>query len=194
MIKVGITGGIGSGKTTVSKILQCMGYSVYNADVRGKWLMHQNTHIIAAVKGLFGNDIYLNDGLLNRPKVASIVFKNPEVLSKLNSIVHPAVAHDFTNWCHNENGAIIFKEAAILFESDAHKTLDKIICITAPEKTRIDWVIKRERISEKQIRERMQHQMSDIERVKLSDFVINNDGKQFVIPQLIKIIDQLKQA
>lgn len=194
MIKVGITGGIGSGKSTISRILEWMGYPIYYADIRGKWLMHNHTQVMSSIKKLFGNNIYLAGGLLDRPKVASIVFNNTNMLAKLNNIVHPAVAQDFADWCSKMQAPILFKEAAIMFESGANKELHKVICISAPETMRIKRVINRDQTSERIIKERMQHQMAEQERINLSDFVIYNDGKQFVTPQLISIIKQLKQA
>lgn len=194
MIKVGITGGIGSGKSTISGILETMRYPVYYADIRGKWLMQNHPSVIKSIKKLFGDDIYRDNGLLDRAKIASIVFSHFNTLAQLNSIVHPAVAHDFSEWCAMQKSSILFKEAAIMFESGASKGLDKIISISAPKNTRIERVMRRDHMTENQIKERMQHQMAEKERLNLSDFVIYNDGKQFVIPQIYEIIKQLKQA
>lgn len=194
MTKVGITGGIGSGKSTISRIVETMGYPVYYADNRGKWLMHNHKQVISSIRNLFGNDIYMDNGLLDRATVSSIVFKHSETLAKLNRIVHPAVASDFQEWCNKYPSSIIFKEAAIMFESGANKGLDYIISISAPESTRIERVIKRDGVSEVQIKERIQNQMAEQDRIHLSDFVIYNDGKQFVIPQLKEIVKQLKTS
>lgn len=194
MIKVGITGGIGSGKTYISSIIETMGYPVYYADDRGKWLTNNDPSIQVQIKKLFDDSIYTSEGL-NRAKVASIVFNEKDKLHALNAIIHPAVALDFKNWLlEHDKMDLIFKEAAILFESGANKTLDKVICVTAPEKTRIERVTKRDGTNEEQVIRRIQNQMDDTQRTGLSDYVIYNDGKQFVKPQIQEIINKIQNA
>lgn len=194
MIKVGITGGIGSGKSTISKILEILRHPVYYADIRGRWITENDPEVIKAVKRLFGISIYSEDKILNRSKVAEIVFKDSNKLSQLNKIIHPAVGDDFKTWCNKQHSDMIFKEAAIMFESGANIGLQKVICISAPEAIRIERVMQRDKVNKSQVVQRIKNQMSDKKRLELSDFAILNDGKQFVLPQLQSIIKQIEQS
>lgn len=190
-LKVGITGGIGSGKTTVCKVIEALGYPVYYADVEAKKIIETDRDVILAISNLFGNDIY-SSGKPDRQRLASLVFNNKELLAKLNSIVHPAVARHFQVWANSFSSSIIFKEAAILFESGLNKLLDKTILVVAPEQVRLQRVIDRDKISVDNVKSRMANQATQDELIKLADYFINNDGKELVIPQLLGIIENLK--
>jgi dephospho-CoA kinase len=191
MLKVGITGGIGSGKSTVCKVFELFGVPVYYADDEAKKLLNTTTvqqQIIAA----FGNEIINSNCEIERPKLAAIVFNNKEKLQKLNSIVHPAVAKHFEEWLAiHSNSKYILKEAAILFESGSYSQVDKIISVVAPVDIRISRTMKRDNISKELVLQRMQNQISDEEKIKRSHFVIHNDESQLVIPQIIDIHKQL---
>ena len=192
MMKViGITGGIGSGKTTIAKVFAQLGYPVYNSDNRAKELINTNPDLINALKLNFGSEIYSSNGL-DRKKMAGIVFTNPKKLELLNSLVHPAVGKDFSSWIEKQNSSFVLKEAAILFETGIYKSLNKTIVVSAPIETRIERVMKRDSSSKEEIRARMKNQWSEEEKIKLADFVIDNSGKELVIPQVKEIIKQLK--
>ena len=190
-LKVGITGGIGSGKTTVCKVIEALGYPVYYADLEARKIIETDSDVILAISNLFGNDIY-SSGKLDRQRLASLVFNNKELLAKLNAIVHPAVARHFQVWANSSSSSIIFKEAAILFESGLNKLLDKTILVVAPEQVRLQRVIDRDKISVDNVKSRMANQATQDELIKLADYLINNDGKELLIPQLLGIIENLK--
>jgi dephospho-CoA kinase len=188
VLKIGITGGIGSGKTTVCKIFQTFGIPIYYADDRAKAIMVENKTVIRAIKKLFGEAAYLADGSLNRAHISDISFSNPLILNQLNAIVHPAVRRDGEVW-HNRFKKVPYtlKEAALLFESGNFKTLDKIIVVSAPQELRLERALLRGGISREQLEKRMAAQMPEAEKIKLADFVINNDGTESLIPQVLRI-------
>ena len=191
MLKIGITGGIGSGKTTVCKAFQVLGISVYNADLEAKKLLDNNPSVKENIVSAFGNDI-LNNNQIDRVKLSSIVFNNKEKLDALNKIVHPAVAIHFNDWLNQHaNEKYILKEAAILFESNAYKAVDKTITVVAPMELRIQRCIARDNTSRTQVEQRIKNQMSDEEKIKLSHFVIHNDESQLLIPQVLEIHQHL---
>lgn len=187
---IGITGGIGSGKSVVAKILISMGYPVYNSDDRAKELINSNPELIAKIKSEFGSDIYTNL-VLDRKKMAEIVFNNPNKLAALNGLVHPAVGKDFESWKNSRTTQFVFKEAAILFETGIYKDMDSVILVTAPISIRIDRVQKRDNASKEEIENRMKNQWSDEKKIKLSDFVIDNSGDKMVIPQVMEVLKSL---
>lgn len=191
MIKIGVTGGIGSGKTMVCKVISTMGYPVYHADIEAKRIVNTNSELIRKVKQLFGSNIYTQNSL-DRKKLAGIVFNNADLLQKLNSIVHPAVADDFEKWVeNNRTSPLIFKEAAILFESGAYKTVDKVVAIWAPEDLRITRVSERDGVTKEQVMERMKNQISQDELLERSDFVIKNSQQELLVPQVVNLIKHL---
>lgn len=191
MKKIGITGGIGSGKTIVCEIFHILGIPIFNSDVIAKNLIDTDEEVGEELKKTFGSDIYSEKGL-NREKMAGIVFKDKVALQKMNSIVHPAVRKNFAEWClANSYSPYVLQEAAILFESGANQLLDKIITVFAPEDIRIERVVKRNKTSETEVKKRMENQISDEEKIKKSDFVINNYSNYLVIPQVLKIHEQL---
>ena len=191
MIKIGLTGGIGSGKTTVAKIFEAFGVPVYYADDRAKWLMNNKKSMKSAIIRLFGEESYQGNKL-NRKHIASIVFGNNEELIKLNQIVHPAVASDFDNWCTVQNSPLVIKEAAILIESGGMETVDKVIVVKAHVKTRIKRVMERDNVSEESVLSRLNHKMTDSKGAKYADFMIDNGGKQMLIPQVKLILQDLQ--
>ncbi|NPA37244.1 MAG: dephospho-CoA kinase [Chlorobi bacterium] len=192
MLKVGVTGGIGSGKTTVCRIFEVLGIPVYYADVRAKQLYREDKEVMQAVKKLFGDDIYRN-GKLDRAEVAKRVFNNKELLQRLNAIVHPAVEKDFNSWSVQfRDVPFVVKEAAILFENGGYKKLDFNILVTAPEELRIKRVTKRDGISEEQVKDRIKNQWPDDKKIPLADYVIKCDEKHLVIPQVMEIVEKVK--
>lgn len=177
MIKVGITGGIGSGKTTVCRMFETLGVPVYYADDRAKYLMQHEHFLIDSIKKHFGEQVYSN-GQLNRALLASMVFNQPDKLKTLNSLVHPAVFKDTEEWMQKLPKATPYclKEAALLVETGSYKNLDALIVVTAPEQTRIERVVKRDSVQPQDVTARVQHQLPEAEKVKLADYVIENNG------------------
>lgn len=170
---IGLTGGIGSGKTTVLKLFKQLGCATYVADIEAKKLMNTNSKLINQIKLLLGDNAYVN-GNLNRNYIAEIVFNNKEKLKALNALVHPAVREDFKNFVKNAKAELIIYEAAILFESGSDKLCDFVITVATDIDERIERIIKRDGVTKEQILERMQHQLNDEEKIKKADFVINN--------------------
>jgi dephospho-CoA kinase len=190
MIKIGITGGIGSGKSVVSSLLKVYDIPVYQADVEGKRLSDESPVIRKKLTELFGNEIYAGDRL-DRPKLASFVFNNEKLLDKVNRIIHPVINKDFKNWIKHQNAKICALESAILFESGFDKDTDIVLMVYAPVELRLTRVMQRDGFSEAEVMKRMNRQMPDVLKRKKSDYVIINDEKQPLIPQIenfIKII------
>jgi len=188
---IGLTGGIGSGKTTVINYIASKNIPVYIADEAGKYIM-EKPEVIKQVNALFNKQVLLNNGLLDRKKIAEIVFNNKEKLEALNGIVHPAVAKDFEDFVkQNQNSKLIVKESAILFESGAYKVCDASILVTAPEQIRIERVVKRDHVAEEDVLKRMRNQMRDEEKAKLSDFVITNIDLQETYNQIDKVLEEI---
>lgn len=184
---IGLTGGIGSGKTSVANYFKELGVPVYIADDGAKRVM-QSKNILAEVKAAFGGNIFDND-ILNRAKLAQIVFNDKEQLAKLNAIVHPAVKLDFDDWVkEHKNNDYVMYEAAILFESGRYKDCDVIITVTAPEEVRIDRVIKRDKTTREEVLSRMKMQWNDEKRISKSNFVINNNNLKNAKEEVVKIL------
>jgi len=193
MIKVGITGGIGSGKTSVCRIFELFDIPVYYADARAKWLMHHNQKLKREIQDLFGSDIYKEDGL-DRKKLAGIVFNDKTALSQLNALVHPAVAEDTKAWFEDQSNApFALKEAALIFEVGGEKSLDKVITVFAPQETRLDRVTKRDQTDRKAILARMKNQMNEMDKIAKSDYVIINDGNHSLINQAVTLYHELSE-
>ncbi|WP_369012880.1 dephospho-CoA kinase [Flavobacterium anhuiense] len=184
---IGLTGGIGSGKTTVANYFEEMGVPVYIADDGAKRVI-QSKNILDEVKSAFGGNIFDGD-ILNRAKLAQIVFNDKEQLTKLNAIVHPAVKLDFEAWLEKyKNYDYVIYEAAILFESGRYKECDVIITVTAPEEVRIERVIKRDKTTREQVLSRMKMQWDDEKRISKSNFVINNNNLKNAKEEVVKIL------
>ena len=188
MLKVGITGNIGSGKTTVSKIFELLGVPVFYADEEGKKVMTNDSILVSEIKSVFGEQSYFDDGGLNRKYLASVVFNNDEALNKLNGLVHPAVFRAFDIWVQDHPKApYVLKEAAILFESGSYKFCDQSIMVSAPLETRIERVVKRDGLPAAEIQRRESKQFSEAKKISLANYVIKNDGTELVIPQVLKL-------
>jgi len=190
--KVGITGGIGSGKSLVSSIFQILGVPVYNADLEARNIMLHDQSVKDNIIASFGNTAYFEDGSLNRDFISSQVFQNSEKLNILNSIVHPAVGLHFSNWAKCQKGKYILKEAALLFETGSYQQLDKTILVTAPQALREKRIIKRDPFrTPEEIKSIIDKQWPDVEKEKLCDFIITNDEKTLIIPQILSLHQQL---
>ena len=194
MLKVGITGGIGCGKTTVCKVFELLGVPVYYADDEAKKLLDFDENVKKNILQTFGSSILNDTGIIDRKKLASFVFNNKEKLEKLNSIVHPAVNLHFEDWLKNYSSQkYILKEAAILFESGAYKLVDKVIAVIAPIELKINRAMQRDKITREQVMQRMSNQMKDEEIIKRSQFFIHNDEQQLLIPQIISLHNQFME-
>jgi len=191
MLKVGITGGIGSGKTLVCTIFEMLGIPVYYADTQAKQLMNTDLELKAAIENCFGSGIY-NDGTLDRQKLSDIIFNDHVALEKINSLVHPAVARDFDSWCARQTSPYVLEEAAIIFESGIAHRFDKTVLVTAPENIRIERVCARDSVAPETVRKRMKNQWTDNRKIALADYIVNNDGIRMVIPQVIEIHKRIK--
>ena len=192
MKKVGITGGIGSGKTTVCALFKTLGIPVYNADERAKWLMNHDADVMRSVKELIGDEAYDSEQMANSKLIASIVFRDKKLLDALNQIIHPAVAKDGESWYAAQQAhAYVLKESALMFETEIYKDMDKNILVISPEALRIERVRKRDHSSVEAIKERMNHQMSDEEKIPLADYIIHNDTDHSLIEQVIAIHKKL---
>jgi dephospho-CoA kinase len=193
-ITVGITGGIGSGKSTVCKVFRLLGVPVFDADTEAKEIYSRDEKIKTGLIQLFGENIYFPDGNPDRKKLASAIFNNEILLSKVNELVHPVVRMEFESWLekHKEVPYVIH-EAAILFESGFYKMMDFTILVTAPEKERIARVVARNEVPEKIVRERMHKQWSDDKKKKMADKILLNDNKNLIIPEIIQLDKNLKE-
>ncbi|QHS57728.1 dephospho-CoA kinase [Mucilaginibacter sp. 14171R-50] len=188
MLKIGITGNIGSGKTTVCKIFEVLGIPVFYADEAAKEVMIADATLMTGIKQAFGADAYFKDGTLNRKHIAAIVFNDNEQLNKLNALVHPAVFRAFDKWVLRQKDApYVLKEAAILFESGSYKMCDRTIMVSAPLELRIKRVARRDGISAGEVKARDDRQFTEEQKLKMADDVIFNDDTQPVIPQVLKL-------
>lgn len=188
---IGLTGGIGSGKTTIANEFLSLGVPVYIADDEARKLM-QSTEVINAIRAVFGNEVFEKD-ILNREKLAEIVFSNPEKLEQLNAIVHPAVKKHFEHWLLQHTAApYVIYEAAILFESGSYKNCDLIITVTAPIESRIHRVIERDKTTREQVLKRINAQWTDEQRISKSDFIIENTSIETTKLEVVKILKILK--
>lgn len=193
MLKIGLTGGIGSGKTTVGEVFQQLGVSVYASDNRAKALMTENLSLRSGLISLFGEQAFMNK-TLNRSFIASKVFSNTQLLTKLNTLVHPFVEKDFQAWFKRQEGAYVLKEAAILFESGAYKGLDEVVLVEAPMELRVNRVISRDGSHREDVIARMEMQWSDEKKKELSDHLIVNDEKSSLLEQVLKLHHHFNQT
>lgn len=191
MKRIGITGGIGSGKSIICKVFELLGVPVFYADDEAK-KMYYHDDVKATLVEKYGNEIYTIDGKLNREKLAQIIFSNPEELKFINSLIHPLVAEVYKQWCEKfKHLPYTLKEAAILFESGAYKEMDKVITVSAPKDVRIKRIMKRDNSTRAQIEERINNQWSEEQRLAKADFVIYNNDEQLVLPQIIELHQKL---
>jgi dephospho-CoA kinase len=193
MKKVGLTGGIGSGKSTVAAIFEVLGIPVYYADDAAKMLMNENSSLKESIRSAFGDQSYMN-GELNRTYLSATVFSDPAKLVLLNSLVHPVTIEHAASWMKRQQAPYAIKEAALIFESDAHLGLDYVIGVSAPLETRIKRTMQRDHITEEQVLARMDKQMNEEEKLRLCDFIIINDESQLLIPQVTAIHARLMAA
>ena len=193
MIKVGITGGIGSGKSIIGKILTVIGFPVFNSDTEAKLLMVNNEKVIHQVKQVFGEKAY-TDNQLNRKYLADQIFNNETLKEQLNQIVHPAVRQEFEEWSKRQNTSIVFNEAAILFETGRYKDFDYPILVTAPEELRIQRVVKRDNTTIEEVKKRMENQWKDDKKKELASFIVNNDNQTLVTLQIEQILRDLGET
>lgn len=192
MLKIGLTGGIGSGKSTIAKIFSTLGIPVYDADIAAKELMRSDPKIRAQLIARFGEEVY-QQGALNRAYLAAIVFNDEAALKDLNDITHPATIQDAENWFQRQQAPYAIKEAALIFESGSEQFLDYVIGVWAPEQVRIQRVLARGGLTEAQIKSRMARQMNEEAKMKRSHFIIDNGGTTPVIPQVMALHEKLLQ-
>jgi dephospho-CoA kinase len=190
-ISVGITGGIGSGKTYVCRTLEAMGYPVFFSDIQAKQLLVEDQEAIASIKKLFGDQAYIGNEL-NRPFLAEKIFSAPSYREMMNNIVHPLVRKRYSNWAEATDSPIVFNEAAILFETGSYKNFDFNVLVTAPINLRIERTMKRDGVSELEVEARMKAQWSDDKKKELADFIINNDEKEPLVPQIVNMLEAIK--
>jgi dephospho-CoA kinase len=188
--KIGITGGIGTGKSTVSKILIALGYPVYFSDDRAKWLMENNQQLVADLTRLIGDETYIA-GKLNRSFIAEKLFSNSQLKAKINQLVHPVVRHDFNVWADSQQAPLLFQESALLVETGAYQLFDALIVVTAPLEQRIKRIQKRDGISINEINMRLTNQLAESEKIAVADYVITNDDHQPIVFQTQKIVGEL---
>jgi len=191
-IKVGVTGGIGSGKSFVCKLIEKMGFPVYYSDTESKRLTNTHPEIRKGLIELVGTEVFQKDEL-NRPYLASKLFSDEELRLKVNQLIHPIVRADFANWTVQQDSPIVFNEAAILFETGAYKTMDFMILVTSDLETRINRTMARDGISRESVLSRIDNQWNDEEKIKLADFVIENDEDKMLLSQVEKAIESIKE-
>ncbi len=194
MLKVGITGGIGSGKTTVCKVFELLEVPVYYADDRAKNLYHEDPQLKEALKTTFGNEIFDHNNMLNKAKLADLVFNNTSAMAQLNNLVHPAVRRDFTQWVQAQNAFYVIQEAALLVETGSYQNLDGLITVTTPLEIRTQRIVQRDQTTREKVLERMNNQLNEEDKVAKSDFTIANDGNNLLIPQVLDLHHQFKSG
>lgn len=192
MLKVGVTGGIGSGKTTICKIFESLGIPVYYADMEARRLIQEHPVLVEGYRKLFGEKAF-EYGKLNRSHVAKMIFHDPELILKVNALVHPVVREDFFQWSRRQNAPYVIEEAAVLLEGGGNHLLDKIILVSAPENVRIARVVRRDGMSEEQVLKRMKYQWNDDKKRLFCNFEITADDNHLVVPQVLKIHFELLQ-
>lgn len=188
MISIGITGGIGSGKSIVCKVLECLGYPVFYSDVEAKRNMLENLDLISSIVGAFGKEAY-TDKQLNRTFLANQIFSKPDLKEKLNALVHPTVFQSFEKWKLEQHSKFVFNESALLFETGSYSRFDEIWLVTANLETRINRVMKRDSISREKVLERIDNQLKEDEKMKFSCKIIQNGENNFVLKQVLSLIE-----
>jgi len=184
MLKVGLTGGIGSGKSLIAEMFRLLGIPVMQADAAARYLMEEDEDLNAAIAHLFGKEVYQN-GRLNRPFLASLVFNNKEKLQALNALVHPATVAYGKKWFAEQKAPYAIKEAAIFFESGTYVEMDKMIGVYAPLELRLKRAMQRDAVTEEEVKRRMQNQMDEEEKMARCDYIIQNDGTRSIIEQVL---------
>jgi dephospho-CoA kinase len=189
-MRLGVTGGIGSGKTSVCRVFNVLGIPVFSADSEARIIMETDQRVISAIKSIGGRNIY-GDGVLNRKELAKLMFNNQEILKKVNHAVHPVVLEQFGEWEKLQVAPYVIMEAAILFESGAANLVDRILTVVAPFEERIDRVVKRNTLTREQVIDRIKNQMDDEEKIKKSHYVIDNSDNLMIIPAILKIHEEI---
>lgn len=190
MKRVGLTGGIGSGKSNIAEAFKILGIGVYNSDKRAKWLNENDERIVAGLTKLLGKEVYFADGKLNKRYMAGRIFSDKKLLQEVNALIHPIVEEDFETWCKEQEakGAkYIINEAALLVENGSYERYDYLIVVCAPYEQRVTRTMKRDNMTKEQVESRINNQMSDDEKREYADEVILTDDKHFIIPQIMKI-------
>jgi dephospho-CoA kinase len=188
--RLGITGGIGSGKTSVCRVFSVLGVPVFSADREASEIMEHDSGIIRKINSIVGKDMYVNRNL-DRKELASIIFNDNILLEKINSLVHPVVFDHFSKWTSKQTTPYVIMEAAILFESGASEFVDKVAVVVAPVGQRVGRVIMRNKLTREQVMERMRNQMDDESRIERSDYIINNSENDMIIPAILEIHDDI---
>lgn len=189
-IKLGVTGGIGSGKTSVCRVFDTLRVPIFSADREAREIMENDSGIIMRINSIAGKNLYMN-GSLDRMQLATIIFNDNILLGKINSLVHPVVFDHFRKWVLEQTAPYVIMEAAILFESGASKIVDKVATVVAPVEQKVERIIQRNELSREQVMERMKNQMDDEARIKLSDYVIHNSENDMIIPAILNIHDDI---
>lgn len=192
VVKLAITGGIGSGKSVVSRMMNVLGVPVYDCDSSAKRLMVNDEFIVSELKRMFGEDCYEDDGTLNRQYIASCIFTDKQNIKRVNSLVHPAVKRDFEQWAELQGTDLVAVETAILYESGIVESVDKVLVVWAEKETAIRRTVERSGMSRSQVISRMENQMSVDDLLLLSDYSLYNDGEEPLLPQVMNLIGQLK--
>lgn len=188
MLKLGLTGGIGSGKSSVAIAFEALGYPVYYSDNEAKRLMVGQLR--CQIETLLGFDAFLPDGKLNKPYISKLIFTNPSLLKQINGIVHPAVEEEFNAWANRQEAPLVVEESAILIESNAYKVVDKIVVVTAPLNVRIERTMKRDNLTQQQVQAKIDNQLNDSALLSFADFVIDTHA-DFITPQVVEIVKKL---
>lgn len=187
---IGLTGGIGAGKSIVAKVFEQLKIPVYNSDLAAKQLMVTDPELVSSIKGAFGEESYI-DGQLNAPYIAQIVFNDKEKLEQLNQLVHPAVGKDFKSWCEQKSSPYVLKEAAIIYENNLDKDMDGVVVVSAPESVRIERVMKRDGVDVEAVKARMSKQMPQKDKDERADYLIINDGESSLIHQVLDVHEKI---
>lgn len=186
MLKIGLTGGIGSGKSAVAGIFKVLGIPVFDADIEAKIIMEKDEQLVLSIQKLFGEESY-TDKKLNRKYIANIVFNDSHKLKQLNALVHPAAILAANNWMNLQTAPYVVKEAALMFESGSAANLDYVIGVYAPQQLRVERVMERDSVTDDQVQAIMSRQMDEEEKMKLCDFIVVNDEQQLLIPQVVQL-------
>ena len=189
---IGLTGGIGSGKSVVAALLNFYGIPVYNSDTRSKELCVTNASLIAGLKQLLGAEVYLPNGVLNKSYMAKAIFSDAELMKASNQLIHPYVINDFNAWANRQKAAIVIHESALIIDASLGHLFESIICVTAPESLRIERVCSRDGLSIEQVKNRIKNQLSDQERIAHAHYVVINDGFNPLIPQVEILLKSLR--
>lgn len=189
-MKIGVTGGIGSGKTSVCRVFNVLGIPIFSADAEARRIMDSDPIVMEQVRKIAGKDVY-SHGILDRAGLASIIFNDEKRLSKINNLVHPVIFDNFRKWAEESSAPYVIMEAAILFESNASFVVDKIITVIAPLEERIERVTRRNMLDRDQVLERIKNQMDDQFKIKHSEWVINNSENEMIIPAILKIHEEI---